>query len=402
MSKAQLLLRVNSGAWTQGYVTAANGDTISLQLGSLDGSVRAARFEIWSYPDGYDTSPPSGWTKDTTNQVAVLYAITGGLPPPTFQVTATNLGKWLVRVLVDVGRGFGVPLIGTANDDLIDQTGCVEIVSANGLHDWAYGEDSQANPKGPAGLMQENLRLIDAAFGGGGGGGVPPIPSGSDGWYLKSQGGAAVWLPQAGFVVSSFAGPSAQIVGATVTNPAFTAAYSVTPDTTANSVVITNTDGTSSPRDVTSTPTSFSIPGSFQKTSVGASTTFTNTAKKGTLTAVGTYILPWYNHIMWGLLASPAATQANFDSLQAQFKALSNSRDGSFAFASGSGYPCVAIRTALGLPTQWTIGPTVQTLATIGSASWANSLSPTTFTESYTLVAMSSTGLGAFTLVGTG
>jgi hypothetical protein len=76
-----------------------------------------------------------------------------------------------------------------------------------------------------------------------------------------------------GFSIESFSGGSTVEVGATVTNPAFTASYSATPA----SATITNTDGTDSPL-VLSTPfTSGTVVGTFHKTAP-ASVTFTLTA----------------------------------------------------------------------------------------------------------------------------
>jgi hypothetical protein len=77
----------------------------------------------------------------------------------------------------------------------------------------------------------------------------------------------------AGFSITSFTGGSTVEVGATVTNPTFTAAYSSTPA----SASITNTDGIDSPLTLSTPFTSGTVVGSFSHSSV-ATVTFTLTA----------------------------------------------------------------------------------------------------------------------------
>jgi len=76
------------------------------------------------------------------------------------------------------------------------------------------------------------------------------------------------------FAISSFSGGSNVEVGATVTNPAFTASYTSLPA----SAQITNTDGTDSPKVLVSPFTSGTVTGAFSKSTVNASVTFTLTA----------------------------------------------------------------------------------------------------------------------------
>lgn len=80
----------------------------------------------------------------------------------------------------------------------------------------------------------------------------------------------------AGFTITSFAGGSTVEIGATVTNPAFTASYNMTP----SSAQITNTDGMDSPLILFSPYTSGTVVGSFYHTS--------QTSVVFTLTAVAT------------------------------------------------------------------------------------------------------------------
>lgn len=87
------------------------------------------------------------------------------------------------------------------------------------------------------------------------------------------------------FAISSFSGGSTQEVGATVTNPAFTASYS----SPATSAQITNTDGINSPKVLTTPFTSGTVTGAFTKSTV-ASVTFTLTAVGATTKTANTAI----------------------------------------------------------------------------------------------------------------
>lgn len=90
-----------------------------------------------------------------------------------------------------------------------------------------------------------------------------------------------------GFTISSFGGGSTVEVGATVTNPAFTASYSSTP-VSAN---ITNTDGIGSPLTLTTPFTSGTVTGAFIHTTA-TSTTFTLNATQG-VTKTATTAINW-------------------------------------------------------------------------------------------------------------
>lgn len=85
-----------------------------------------------------------------------------------------------------------------------------------------------------------------------------------------------------GFSITSFNGGSTVEIGATVTNPAFTASYTSTPA----SANITNTDGIDSPLVLTVPYTSGTVVGSFSKTTQ-ASTGFTLTAVGSTTRTAG-------------------------------------------------------------------------------------------------------------------
>jgi hypothetical protein len=99
----------------------------------------------------------------------------------------------------------------------------------------------------------------------------------------------------AGFTINSFAGGSTVEIGATVTNPAFTASYSHTP----NSAQITNTDGIDSPLVLSSPYTSGTVVGSFNH-NVQATVTFTLTAIY-TSTKTATQAINFYPRMFAGV-----------------------------------------------------------------------------------------------------
>lgn len=105
------------------------------------------------------------------------------------------------------------------------------------------------------------------------------------------------------FAISSFAGGSTVEVGATVTNPAFTASYSSAPA----SAQITNTDGTDSPKILTTPFTSGTVTGAFTKSTV-ATVTFTLTAI-GATTKTATQAIAFLPRSFFGI-AGAGATSA--------------------------------------------------------------------------------------------
>lgn len=105
------------------------------------------------------------------------------------------------------------------------------------------------------------------------------------------------------FAISSFSGGSTVEVGATVTNPAFTASYSSTPA----SAQITNTDGTNSPKVLTTPFTSGTVTGAFNKTTI-ATVTFTLAAIAAT-TKTATTAINFFGRSFFGV-GTAGATSA--------------------------------------------------------------------------------------------
>jgi len=97
------------------------------------------------------------------------------------------------------------------------------------------------------------------------------------------------------FAITSFTGGSTVELGYSVVNPVFSATYSVTPA----SANITNTDGISSPTNLTTPFTSGTITGTFVHTST-TTTTFTLSATQGT-TLTSTQTINWQPAIFGGV-----------------------------------------------------------------------------------------------------
>lgn len=105
-----------------------------------------------------------------------------------------------------------------------------------------------------------------------------------------------------GFTITSFSGGSTVEIGATVTNPAFTASYSSLP----TSAQITNTDSIDSPLVLTTPFTSGTVVGAFRKTAA-TSTTFTLTAI-GTATQTANQSINWQPRTFGGVGAAGATS----------------------------------------------------------------------------------------------
>jgi archaellin len=117
------------------------------------------------------------------------------------------------------------------------------------------------------------------------------------------------------FAISTFVCTTPSIeVGDTVAVPAFTASYATAPDTTPNSVVLTDNGG-SSPIDVTATPTSFSSPNTYTPATYGASRTFTLTAEKSTITKTATSSITGLQKYFYGIGIAGQSSEAFIEAL---------------------------------------------------------------------------------------
>src|SRR5579885_916155 len=150
-------------------------------------------------------------------------------------------------------------------------------------------------------LVWNGIAWVPQPQSGGGGGGFNPPPGTAPGQTLIWDG--STYTPD--FVLEDDVTPpldqtlSSTIalveVGQTVTNPAFTATYDITP-----SVATLTDDVFSTPFDVTSTPTSFSSPHSFTKGAYGDTVTFTLDATQGHVNKRVLYQIEWAQKVYYG------------------------------------------------------------------------------------------------------
>ena len=316
-------------------------DTIQLSGVSSVGWT-SQRWEITDYPPGW--ACPAGWH---TDEEGVYYSI--DVTPPLFTMpdVAVMWGKWMVRLRVNEGV-----VNNSADQRYIDEGLMLEIVSPKGLHDLGAFESKQCDPRaGWAGHHKLNLRTIEEGMGGGTFSGnatslqnVPVSASApASGSVLFSANGTA-WSPVVltadmilpGFTISLFAPTvSALELGQPAATPAFTAAYTTTPDSSANSVVLTDDQGTSA-RDVSSSATSFTSLATITKTTQ-VNATFTLTAKKGAVTRTSTTAISWLPRVFWGvggstINAAGIAALAN--------SALSGTRARNYQLTASAGQYC--------------------------------------------------------------
>ena len=106
-----------------------------------------------------------------------------------------------------------------------------------------------------------------------------------------------------GFVISSFVGGSTVELGATVTNPSFTASYSSLPA----SASISNTDSIDSPLSLISPFTSGTVVGTFTH-ATSTTVTFTLTAIKGSVTRMSTQNLNFFPRTFGGVGSAGAVS----------------------------------------------------------------------------------------------
>ena len=151
------------------------------------------------------------------------------------------------------------------------------------------GNSTRATPNGGLAVTGSNLGLLKTC---------------SNGQVLSFNGTAwaCATISGSGFSITSFAGGSTVEIGATVTNPNFTASYS----SASTSASITNTDSIDSPLVLTSPFTSGTVVGSFVKTTQ-TSTTFTLTALDGS-TQTATQAISWIPRSFGGVGTSGATS----------------------------------------------------------------------------------------------
>ena len=181
MASANLRFRIDGGAIHTGTVSDTPGTlagvTVALSASSYAGW-RTAQWQIAEFPDGF--ACPSGWTTNTTGFYVYNSDPVNGTTPPDFVLPSTgdiNAGQWgkfEFRLLV--------------NGVTYSQKCGIEILSNNGVHDLAYGEEDEFGGAQRQWIEDQktNLRTFDGALAGG-----APV----DAKYLIKEANAS--LPQA-------------------------------------------------------------------------------------------------------------------------------------------------------------------------------------------------------------
>lgn len=171
------------------------------------------------------------------------------------------------------------------------------------------------------------------------------------GRVVKTDGTDAFWADFDAYAITAFAATTPVVrVGATVANPAFTAAHNHTPSA---SLLLTNTDNVES-KDVKATPTSFASAQSYTKTNNNASVGFTLTGSDGVSPANRSAAIAWRPDVYWGTGASGFNTEAQIEALANS--ELLPSRVKTFAVnAAGSTKIYFACPASYGTPT-FTVG----------------------------------------------
>lgn len=162
MASAKLRFRIDSGAWQSSSLTDTPtnlaGKTVTLSAASYAGWL-TARWMIAEYPDGF--ACPDGWSTDSGGVYYYTADPITGTTPPSFDLPSTGdidagqWGKFEFRLLVN-GKTYSSKI-------------GVEILSNNGVHDLAFGEEDEFG--GPQRQWVEdqktNLRTFDGALNGG-------------------------------------------------------------------------------------------------------------------------------------------------------------------------------------------------------------------------------------------
>lgn len=149
------------------------------------------------------------------------------------------------------------------------------------------------------------------------------------------------------FAISSFSVSGATIeVGQQSNTPSFSASYSLAPDATPGSIVLTDNEGNPA-KDVTGTPSSFTSDYNFVKNAPGTSVSFTLTAKRGSMTKTASTSLSWQPRLYWGVGLPGTYTDAFIRALSGS--TLKNARAHTFTANAGAGQKIFfCYRAALG------------------------------------------------------
>ncbi len=171
-----------------------------------------------------------------------------------------------------------------------------------------------------------------------------------EGYTIKSIGGIPTWAPVGAYSITSFAPVTPVVrVGATVTNPAFTATHSSTPA----SLGLTNGDNSEN-KSVVGSPNAFTSSQSYTKTANGSAVPFTLAGSDGLTSANRSTSITWRPDVYWGTGVAGLNTEAAIEGLANS--ALQSSRAGTHTVnATGSLRIYWAAPASYGTPT-FTVG----------------------------------------------
>lgn len=398
-----LSIKKNGGAPATGPITAAFSDSIVLSVGATGTGAKRVKYRIYEFPDGFPV--PVGWTQESARIYSVTVASGGDAPAFTLPAAGNTLrGKYFFDAVANDGLRNGAPA-----GDLVSKAQ-LKIPFTSGLEDIGFLEtnefDSARQTAAPLKLM---VRTLDAAILSGGGvtdhglltgigdddhaqyvprsgvrgmlaalslggfkvtnlgtptagtdaatkayvdatAGFAPSGTPSPGDVVKWNGSAPVWGSSVVYAITGFAASAPTLeVGATATNPAFTAVHSSTP----TSLLLTNTDNGES-KSVVGTPSAFTSSQSYTKTANNATVPFTITGSDGVSSANRSASIAWRPRVYWGTGAAGLSTEAHIEALASS--ALQSSRAGSHpANATGSLKIYWAAPASYGTPT-FTVG----------------------------------------------
>lgn len=449
---ASVRASIAGGALQTGGITAAGGATCQLSADPAGlAGVTQYRWEILGFPAAFTV--PSGWSTAadgsyySTAQTPPVFTLLSNANWGKYTVRLTLNGGGPALT----GRETIAQLI--AIRALTDISAAISVASVDGLVGVAYYEQNQFSSRGWVEALNHDLRLLQlliTAVGGGAGvsdhgalsglsdddhtqylplsgaramaaalpmggnkitggaagtnptdfviksqldagSGFSPGGTPAAGDVVKWNGSAAVWGGADAFSITAFAATAAVLeVGATATNPAFTAAENRTPTT----LTLTNTDNGES-KDVHATPTSFSSSQSYTKTGNNATVTFTITGSDGVSPANRSASIAWRPRVYWGVAAHGLNNEAGIEGLASS--ALQSSRVASHTVnATGSTRVYWAAPASYGTPT-FTVGgfsggfSLVSNTISVTNANGVNQL--------YQLWESDSAGLGAITVV---
>lgn len=241
----------------------------------------------------------------------------------------------------------------------------------------ADGASLKAEPGGGGGTVE--VGDIDAT-------GVP------DGYVIAAFGEVAQWAPvPTAFAIGSFAhAPTLLQVGATATNPAFTASY----NQAATSASLTDTEGHNDA--LTLPATAFISPHAFTKNVFGQSVTFTLHAAGALGTATAALTIAWGELVFFGAANDPGTyNEAFIESLGSTLKLGAGGAYNLNAAGGQSSFFCAL--TSLGLTTaNFFVGGFPFACSRV--ATGVNVTNVNGITETFDVFRSDNVGLGAFTL----